>query len=278
MSRIFYKNAQQFSVKKAIESLSPDEAIVHFNNRQEIQTFFDNTLKNRMNLAPVYQIANDIAPTFCRRHVKSRPQLNSQERMDFLFSELDNGNVRVVLKNQSLNPKINLHAPPKSEDGKDLLENLDIRKFLRRQVAQLKRAYSKLVPTDFSLLESIYKYDENSIGPVPVILDAATVKEHSTGWTDWDNSFEYGMLGVAKALLVFDLALATNLSESKFLAAAAGYILEGVTCQYNIAGKSILCRKWYGSFSIRFNLNYGSPNWLGSNTMGVAKMKECCLT
>jgi hypothetical protein len=270
MSKIFYKNTHQFSIKKTIEPLCLDEAIVNFYNRQEIQTFFDNALRSQMNLAPIHQIAKDIAPTFCRRHVKSRPQLNSQERMDFLFSELEKGNARVVLKNDYLKHRANLHTPPKSEDGKELLEHLDIKKFVQKQVSHLKNAYSKLVATDFSFLETIYSYDENSIGAVPAVLDLASVKEHSTGWTDWDNPFEYGMLGVAKALLVFDLALATRLSESKFLAAAAGYILEGVKCQYNITGKSIFCRKWYGSYSIRFNLKLWRPElaWVKYNRSG----------
>lgn len=270
MSNFFYTSAQQFSVKKAMEPLYSDEAIVQFSDRQEIERFFDSAVKTSSNLEPINQISKYIAPTYCRRHLKSRPQLSSQERMDYMFSEIDNGNARVILKNDSFKLKHRTDTLPKGQGDINPIDTFDLKKFIEIQVAQLKKAYSKIVPVSFSFLETVYQYDENSIGAVPAILDLSSIKEHSTGWKDWDNSFEYGMLGVAKALIVFDLALATNLSESKFLAAAAGYILEGVKCQYNITGRSILYRKWFGSFSIRFNLKLWQHEiaWIKYNKSG----------
>ena len=259
MTRFFYKNTHQFSVKKTIEPLLPDEAIIQFRNKQEIHNFFSNATKTQMNLPAIQQIAEDISPTFSQRHLKNQPQLSNQERMDFLFSELEKGNARVILKNESIKTKPETTTSPKNEYKNNTLFNFDITKFVKNQVEHLKKVYAKIIPADFSLIETVYQYDENSSGPVPITLDLSTIEEHSTGWKDWDDPFEYGMLGVAKALLVFDLAMATKLSQSKFLAAASGYILEGIKCQYNIVGKSIICRKWYGSFSIRFNLKSWQP-------------------
>lgn len=259
MSNILYKNTQQFSVKRAMDPLCPDEAVVQFHNRQEIETFFNNAAKNQANIPSLHRIAEHIAPKYCRRHVNSRPQLTIQERMDYLLMEVGTGNAKVVLKEPALKPIQETKDLQKKQDKNDFFHFLDIREIVNTHLKQLKKAYSKIVPADFSFLETTYQYDENSTGAVPVILDLNSIKEHSTGWKDWDNPFEYGMLGVAKALVVFDLALAMKLGSSKFFAAAAGFILEGVKCQYNITGNSILCRRWYGAFSIRFNLKLWQP-------------------
>jgi hypothetical protein len=40
MTLEFSKNTQRFGVKKAVETVCPDEAIVKFGNQHEIQKFF----------------------------------------------------------------------------------------------------------------------------------------------------------------------------------------------------------------------------------------------
>jgi hypothetical protein len=137
-------------------------------------------------------------------------------------------------------------------------------------VNHLGKVYSKMVHADYHFLEKIVHVDENTTDAVPVIIDPASIKEHSTGWKDWDDPFEYSMFGALKALVIFNLATATKLSNNAFMAAAAGYVSEGVKCQYNMTGKSIRCKQWFGSYCIRFNMKTWDYElaWIKYNSSG----------
>jgi hypothetical protein len=134
----------------------------------------------------------------------------------------------------------------------------------------LKILYSQIENGDASVVLINIVYVNEDSTEVPVIIDPSSIEEHSTGWKDWDDPFEYGMFGALKALVIFNLAAATKLNNNAFMAAAAGYVSEGVKCQYNMTGKSILCRKWFGSYCIRFNIkawNY-EISWIKYNKSG----------
>ena len=255
MTLEFTKSTQRFGVKKAVETVYPDEAIVKFGNQHEIEKFFNDALNSRTDNRFIQQIADRFAPSYCRRSIKSSPQLSNQERLNYLFAEIDKGNANVILKNSSLKLDQNDIATNNDEKEKGYFEKIDIMRHAEKYAKHLRKIYSKIFHSGYHLLEKVIHIPEDSPpGSILVTIDTSSIRERSTGWKDWDIPFEYKSFGALKALVVFDLALATRLSKSAFTAAAAGWISEDTKCQYNIVEKSILCKKWYGSYCIRFNL------------------------
>lgn len=191
-----------------------------------------------------------------------------QERLKILYSQIENGRARVVLINNSLKAAHKQNVPIEKND-KNLFKKFDFFEFLKNQVNHLKKIYSNIIHTNYHFLDKIVHVDEYTTA-VPVIIDPSSIKEHSTGWKDWDDPFEIGMFGALKASIIFNLAVATKLNKSAFMAAAAGYISEGVKCQYKMTGKSITCRQWYGSYCIRFNIKewYYEIAWIKYNKSG----------
>lgn len=110
MSVEFVKNCQKFGIKKSIDPICPYEATVKFDNPKEMQGFFNNAMKDRVNAHAIQRIADGIAPSFIRRSLKSPPPLTESERLSFLFSEISKDNARVVLQNN------NLRLQPESKD------------------------------------------------------------------------------------------------------------------------------------------------------------------
>lgn len=177
-------------------------------------------MKNRMNSDSIQRIADGIAPSYIRRSLKSPPPLSKSEQLSFLFSEIAKGNANVVLRNDdfSLEPK---KSSPPEDDEKGFFESIDLFKIAEKQAKHLKTIYSNIVHADYHFLEQIIRVPEDTPPHTSlVVIEPSSIKEHSTGWKDWDNPFEYKMFGALKALAVFDLALVTKLSNSAFLAAA----------------------------------------------------------
>lgn len=250
----FIKDAQKFSIKKSVEALKPDEAIVKFKDSRGIQTFFNDAMKNKMNSDSIQRMAGSIAPSYIRRSLKSPPPLSERERLDFLFSEIAKGNANVVLRNDTfyLEPKKSSPPPPKDEE-KGFFKNIDFAKIAERQVNHLKKIYSKMVHTGYSMLEKVYHYDENSTGPVPGVVDTSSVQKHSTGWKSWDNPFEIASLGAFKAAFTYSAGAFLKLSASIKAAAIVGSQTELVSAQYSVTAKTVVTKKWYGSYAMRFN-------------------------
>lgn len=254
MDRCFYNGTQKFSVKRASDTVCSDEAVVHFKDRPEIQTFFDKAVQSRISLSVIQQIAKDIAPTFCRPHINSRPQLTTQERMDHLFSELDKGKVRVVLKNEALKPAQKKSPSPKEKNEKGFLERIDFKSFIDKEVMHLKKIFSKMMHANYSIILKEYHFDKNSTEYAPYVIDTNSVKTHSTGWTSWDDPFEIAVFGAFKNLAVYQISEFIKLSNTGRIAAGIGANTELISAQYLATGKSIICKAWYGSYAIRFNL------------------------
>ena len=57
-----------------------------------------------------------------------------------------------------------------------------------------------------------------------------------------------------KTLATYRVAAFLKLSNDIRTAAVLGSQSELVTAQYFVTGKSIVCKKWYGSYAIRYNL------------------------
>lgn len=61
----FHIHTQRFGVKKFLDPVYENEATVQFRNMNEIQTFFNNAMKNRFNSEAIQRIAKDVAPSYC---------------------------------------------------------------------------------------------------------------------------------------------------------------------------------------------------------------------
>ena len=250
----FVKNTRKFGVKRSIESIHANEAIVKFENSSEMQAFFEDSMRNVANLRAIRSIADDIAPSYIRRSLRSAPPLSEQQRLDYLFSEIDKGQAYVVLKNNQLESVSKAKKPKQATKEQDFFERLNLYQFTGNQVDQLKNIFSKIVHADYSILETVFTYNEDTVENIPVVIDPSSVNEHSSGWTSWDKPFEIAVLGAFKAVATYHVAAFLNISNSIRAAALTGSQTELVSAQYNVTGKSIVRKKWYGSYAIRYNL------------------------
>jgi hypothetical protein len=230
--------------------------MVKFRNVSEICTFFDNAMKNRFNSVSIQRIAKDVAPSYCCRSIKHKRVPSDQELLKILYSQIENGNARVVLINDGLQAahKQNVQI---GKDDKNLSKKFDFLDFAKRKANSLKEVFCRIVSADFHILEKIIHIDENTTGAVPVVVESSTVTSHSTGWKAWSDPFDIRALGAFKGAVGFSIANFMGLSKSALAAATIGAKSELVTGQYMASGKSIVIRKWYGSFSLRYNLRTG---------------------
>ena len=253
MLREFSKGTERFAVKTLLDPEERNEAKILFRDKADIQKFFDSAMGDFISDATIHRIVKDVAPSFCRP-IRHKRAVTADELFERFYSDVHTGKLNIVLKHGNVAP----HQNYQEEKGKTSNESLAISKFeqvVEDSVERLKKFYSRIVSADYHILEEVIRVPEDLPGKVGlVIIDPASVQRHETGWKDWDSPFEYSMFGALKALVVFNLAMATKLSNSAFLAAAAAYVSEGVKCQYNMTGQSIVCKPWYGSYCVRFNL------------------------
>jgi hypothetical protein len=249
----FFQDTQKFSVKKGFEPVSPNEAIVRFQNRNEIEAFFRKAMRAGTNFQAMKNISKNFTPSYCCRSQKNKTTPSDSDRLQALYSEINNGNAVVVLKNDLLKPTL----PPYSQSNEGAqasFEEPDFISVLNRQAQQMKKVLSKLLHADYHILENVFSYDENSTGYVPGTLDLASIQGHSTGWKKWDDPFEIAALGAFKNAAAYSLASFLGLSNSIKAAAVIGANTELISAEYLVSGKSIIAKKWYGSYAIRYNI------------------------
>ena len=249
----FFQNTQIFSVKKGFEPVSPNEAIVRFQNRNEIKAFFSKALKNSTNYKALKNILENFTPSYCSRSRKNKPTISESDRLQALFAEINNGNAVVVLKNDLLNPT---HAQESRSNDEELshVEKPDFKSILNQQTKHIKNVLSRILHAEYQILENVFSYNEKSTGTVPVTLDLTSVQEHSTGWKKWDDPLEIATLGAFKNVAAYSMATFFGISNSIKAAAVIGANTELISAEFCVSGKSIVTRKWYGSYAIRYNI------------------------
>ena len=256
MTTVFNVMAQQHRIRHSFEPMRPDEIGIRFSNRGEIDAFFHKVMKDPLNRKIIQQNARTMVPPSCSRSQKSRHSVKSQDPVERLITNVADGNAAVVIKIPALQKS--REDSGRREEGKSVssfLEKSDILKAVKKRVVDLRRIYSRIVNSDYYILDQVTNIPDDSIpGTELVSIDPMTVEEHTTGWRDWGDPFEVNLFGVLKTMVTFNVAKLMKLGDSAFLAAAAGYLNEDINCQYNIVGKSIITRSWYGSYCIRFNL------------------------
>ncbi len=248
-----YLNSQKYGVKKGYEPLLPDEVKVKFQSTNEISNFFSGAMKNPTNCKSVQTIANHVSPSFCCRSIKHRQQSSSQDALHSLISEIGTGNANVIIKSDVLK---SAHQKNQSEavDDDNIPQQHDFVEFVKKQATDLKNAFSRLVHADYHILENVYHFDENSKGFVPAVIDASSIESHSTGWKNLDDPFEIAALGAFKTVAAYRISTFLRLSKSITAAAVMGSQSELISGEYMVNGKSIMTKKWYGSYGIRYNL------------------------
>jgi hypothetical protein len=190
----FSMNTQRFGVKKLREPVFDNEALVRFQNKKEIHTFFDNAMKNRFNSASIQRIAKDMAPSYCCRSIKHKRGHSDQELLKILYSQIENGDASVVLINDGLKAAHKQNVTIE-KDNRNLSEKFDFIDFAKRKANSLKEVFYRIISTDFHIIEKTIHIDENTTGAVPVVVESSTVTSHSTGWKAWDDPFDIRALG-----------------------------------------------------------------------------------
>lgn len=243
----FIVNTQKYCVKTGSDKIGSDEAIIKFEHKRQIQAFFGNAIKYGNNSTSIQRIAQDVAAPYCCS--KNAPKRPDRDLLQNLYSDIDSGKLAVVLKSSIL--KVN-DAEIKN-DAIDGSFNLDLLASAKKYSNHIKLACSKFVHSEYHILEKVIHFNEDSVG-VPVVIDPTSVQVHETGWKAWDNPIEIAALGALKAAFVFRAGEFLNFSKSVLAAAMIGAQIELVSGQYYVTGKSILCKKWFGSYAVRFNL------------------------
>jgi hypothetical protein len=109
-----------------------------------------------------------MAPSYCCRSIKHKRVHSDQELLKILYSQIENGDARVVLINDGLKAAHKQNVPIE-KDEKNLSEKFDFIDFAERQAIYLNKVFSKMVHADYPILEKVFHYDENSTGAVPAI-------------------------------------------------------------------------------------------------------------
>jgi hypothetical protein len=270
---------QRFGVKSVRDPSNPEEVIVSFENMNQIKSFFNVAMRSPTNSRSIQQIAKDITPSYCCRSLNYRRQPQNHPPLDGLYAQIEKGDANVVLISDKLKTAHDTKATRESGE-KNVPELLDFIDFGKKQASRLQEAFTNIVNADYYILEKTVKVDKHTTGAVPGIVDQSSVETYSTGWKAWDDPFEIRAWGVFKGLAAFNLASFMGLKNIALAAAALGMESDMATGQYMALGRSINVRRWYGMFSIRYNLRtgYWEIPWVKYNKIGPSERKFVELT
>jgi hypothetical protein len=257
MLREFSKGTDRFQIKTPLDTDSHDEALITFFDKNEIRTFFDKASKCKITHDRIGEIARDVAPSVCRPGKGYQPP-SEVELIEQLMSRILAGNLSLVLKNDAF--KMRPKAGESKNNGAELEpERFDLLKLARNAAIYFKEICSKLARADYFIAEKVIHISENTSDlNALVVVDPSSVKNHSSGWKSWDDSFEIRVLGMFKGVAAFRIANFLKLGNVALAAAGLSAQSEAVTAEYLVTAKSINCRRWYGSYAIRYNLKSGN--------------------
>ncbi len=261
----FTKHAQRYTVKRSYANENSNDLNIGFQDRFQIKSFFDEAMKDKTNCKILLRVAEGLYPGSCRPH-KSIRAPSDQVLLSNLYADIDSGKLHVVLKNKEAAKKSQTSI---EHTEKDPSIESDFLQLAKKYADKFQKSISKLFHADYHFIEKVYHFDENSNKSIPSIVDPSSITEHKTGWKPWDNPFDISALGAFKGAFSFSAANFLNLGKSAIAAAALGAKTELTSGQYFVTGKSIICRKWYGSYSIRYNLK------IRSFEIGWVKYKGC---
>ncbi len=271
--------SQRFGVKSISEPFTPEDAIVSFENMNQIKSFFNKAMKSQINSKSIHRIAKDIAPSYCCRSLNFRRHGQDIPPLDYLYTQIEKGEANVVLINDQLKAAHKTKSNNKS-NVKTAPELMDFLDFAKKRARHLKKAFSNIVNADYYILEKTIHIDEHTTGAVPGIIDQSSVESYSTEWKAWDDPFEIRAWGAFKGLAAYNIANFMGLGNAALAAAALGMESDMATGQYIAQGKSLNVRRWYGMFSIRYNLRtgYWEIPWVKYKKSGPSERKFVELT
>jgi hypothetical protein len=246
----FIKGTQRYQVKRCHDRTSTDEALIRFEDKNQIRSFFNSTLNDPFYGKNIPEIARDLTP----RYIATKPQKEPSEEtlLERLYTEIDAGRLNVVLKNSALK-SVHESMPSVNNDEEDK-EKYDLMQSARGVMERLRKVYSIISCDGFLAIDKVFNVkDDYPNGSALVKFDPNSVQDHSTGWMDWDKPFEIKLFGGFKALVGFKAGSVLGLGGSSTLAFYSGYASENIKMQYKMTGKSMIGRQWNGSYCLRFN-------------------------
>ena len=257
MLREFSKATDRFQIKTPLDADSQNEAQITFSDKNEIRAFFDNAMRCKITHDRIRDIAKDVTPSVCRPRKGYQPP-SENELIEQLISKILAGNLSLVLKNDAF--KMRPKAGEPRNNGTELEpERFDLLKIARNTAIYFKEICSKLARADYFIAEKEIHISENTSElNALVVVDPSSEKSHSSGWKSWDDPFDIRVLGMFKGVAAFQIANFLRLGNVALAAAGLAAQSEAVTAEYLVTAKSINCRRWYGSYAIRYNLKSGN--------------------
>jgi len=102
MLREFTKGTNTYAIRTKFDPVYSDEISLHFRDKEAIQKFFDNTMKDKSSHSAILLIAKNVTPSCCYRTVKSAPQLSDRDLIDKLFEKIFSGELKLVQKSKRM--------------------------------------------------------------------------------------------------------------------------------------------------------------------------------
>jgi hypothetical protein len=247
----FINRTQRYQVKRCHDRTEKDEALIRFEDKNQIRSFFNSALNDPFYGKNITRIARDFTPRF----IATKPQKKPSEEtlLERLYTEIFAGRLNVVIKNSAL--KSAHESTTSVNNDEETREKYDLMQSARGVMERLRKVYSTISCDGFLAIDIVYNVkDDYPNGSVIVKFDPTSVQDHSTEWMDWDKPFEIKLFGGFKALVGFKAGSVLGLGGSSTLAFYSGYASENIKMQYKMTGKSMIGRQWNGSYCLRFNV------------------------
>ena len=216
----FSINAQRFGLKKAIDNVSQNEAILKFAHKHQVESFINDVMRERANRAKIQAMAKKLSPVYSCQSIRSKPMNGDQVSVDSLISQIDSGKVNVVLRHNAL---MTCHKSTNIADGEEqsLVDNQNFFNFAKAKLKQLKDLYLGAIKADYHILEQVFHIDESSKQQLNIV-DPKSIRKFETGWKPWNDPFDLMALGAFKAVATCRVGQFLRLSDSIKYAALAG--------------------------------------------------------
>lgn len=247
----FCSGGEIYRVRSRLDKPLPGETRVVFQSRREIEEFFHQVGGNANEASRVREISQALRPRYSsrgRRLPARRSASSSGDPLVTLYDALQRGDAQLVLERPSLSVASVCSTTNDTESALDRWGD-----FINDAVETIKERAARIRNADYHILEQTFRFEPGSMY-APTLADPSSVRSHTTGWQSWDNKFEIAMFGVLKGLVAFRASQFLGLGNSSFATGLLAGQAELHTMQYRANGKSILRKRWYGSYGMRFNL------------------------
>ena len=256
MNREFVRNNSRFKIKGSLDIDGIDEATIDFKDIIGIKRFLSEAKLEESDFDFIRQI-NRVTDTTSRRYCRIKSPENIPAHPSELCRSIKSRKLSVVAKDRSLSLEELLYQDAGHFNGNEVVESLGLEAIAQKCARQLAKVYNKITIPDIYIFEKTIRIEEGKSTLIPIVVDPTTIQLHTTGWKSWDDPFNILAFGALKGVVAFNVAHFLKLSESQTTSLVLGAQSDLLSGQYLVSGKSIIQRKWYGTFALRYNVKSG---------------------